>query len=109
MRKVDVACDLLVRAGRQLGTLRPCRPFGGSWVLSRLAYLAVCRSVQLLVLLARGDAALIGTGIVLAGIALVQRRTPAPAPTPTPTPEASTRELGGRQRPGQAAPPGPPG
>jgi hypothetical protein len=105
VRKVDVACDLLVRAGRQLGTLRPCRPFGGSWVLSRLAYLAVCRSVQLLVLLARGDAALIGTGIVLAGIALVQRRTPAPAPTP----EASTRELGGRQRPGQAAPPGPPG
>jgi putative transposase len=30
---------------------------GGSRVLSRLAYLAVCRSVQLLVLLARGDAA----------------------------------------------------
>jgi Sigma-70 region 2 len=48
---------------------------------------------------------LIGTGIVLAGIALVQRRTPAPASTP----EASTRELGGRQQPGRAAPPGPPG
>lgn len=31
---------------------------------------------------------LIGTGIVLVGIALVQRRIPAPAPTP----EASTRE-----------------
>jgi drug/metabolite transporter (DMT)-like permease len=46
---------------------------------------------------------LIGTGVVLAGIALVQRRTPASASTP----EASTRELGDRERPGRAAPPGP--
>jgi drug/metabolite transporter (DMT)-like permease len=46
---------------------------------------------------------LIGTGIVLVGIALVQRRTPAPAAAP----EASTQEPGGRERPGRAAPPGP--
>jgi EamA-like transporter family len=48
---------------------------------------------------------LIGTGVVLVGIALVQRRQPAPASTP----EASTRELGYRERPGRAAPPSPRG
>jgi drug/metabolite transporter (DMT)-like permease len=47
---------------------------------------------------------LIGTGIVLVGIALVQGRTSALASTP----EASTRELGYRERPGRAAPPSPP-
>jgi hypothetical protein len=54
----DVAFDLLVRARPRLGSLRPLlthrRP---SSVLSKLAYLAVCRSIQLLVQLARGDAA----------------------------------------------------
>ena len=43
---------------------------------------------------------LIGTGIVLVGIALVQRRTPAAASTQ----DASTRELGRRDRPGPAGP-----
>jgi drug/metabolite transporter (DMT)-like permease len=46
---------------------------------------------------------LIGTGIVLVGIALVQQRSPAPASTP----EAPTPKLGRPERPGRAAPPGP--
>ena len=49
--------DLLVRAGRQLNTLRPCRAIAAVRVLSKLEYLAVCRSFQLLTLHARGDAA----------------------------------------------------
>ena len=53
----NVPGDLLVRAGRQLDTLRPCRAIVAVWVLSKLEYLAVCRSFQLLTLHARGDAA----------------------------------------------------
>jgi putative transposase len=52
-----VTCGLLVRVGRQLGTLRPCRLSGGRPGAIEVAYLAVCRSTQALVLLARGDAA----------------------------------------------------
>src|SRR6266542_4221003 len=39
------------------GSVRPPSTLGGCPVVSKLAYLALCRSVQLLVLLARGDAA----------------------------------------------------
>ena len=53
----NVPGDLLVRAGRQLDTLRPCRAIAAVRVLSKLEYLAVCRSFQLLTLHARGDAA----------------------------------------------------
>jgi hypothetical protein len=53
----NVLGDLLVRAGRQLDTLRPCRAIAAVRVLSKLEYLAVCRSFQLLTLHARGDAA----------------------------------------------------
>jgi hypothetical protein len=52
-----VTCGLLVRVGRQLGTLGPVDSPEAVPVLSKLAYLAVCRSMQALVLLARGDAA----------------------------------------------------
>ena len=37
--------------------MTPPRPLGGHPTLSKLAYLTLCRSIQLLALLARGDAA----------------------------------------------------
>jgi hypothetical protein len=54
----DVAFDLLVRARPRLGSLRPLLLTPSEAVLGaiELAYLAVCRSIQLLVRLARGDA-----------------------------------------------------
>jgi len=36
---------------------RQCDVLGATWVLSKLAYLTLCRSIQLLAMLARGDAA----------------------------------------------------
>jgi hypothetical protein len=55
--KLDVASELLVRATLR-STLSPLStPRRPSLVLSRLAYLTLCRSIQLLALLARGDAA----------------------------------------------------
>jgi|Tabmets5t2r1_1033131.scaffolds.fasta_scaffold16008_3 hypothetical protein len=46
----DVTCGLLVRVGRQLGLLALSTLRRPSRVLSKLAYLTLCRSIQLMVL-----------------------------------------------------------
>src|SRR4029450_5235991 len=57
----------------------PLSPRGGHLVLSKLAYLTLCRSIQLLVLLARGDAANDLEILVLRHqLAVLRRYTPRP-------------------------------
>jgi putative transposase len=51
------ASDLLVHAGLQLDTVGSVDPSEASLVLPKLAYLTLCRSFELLVLLTRSDAA----------------------------------------------------
>jgi putative transposase len=75
-----VAYDLLVRVGRQLGRLALCYSTAeASCVLTKLAYLTLCRSIQLLALLARGDAAKDLELLVLRHqLAVLRRQTPRP-------------------------------
>jgi hypothetical protein len=57
----------------------PADQLGGPCVLSKFAYLTVCRSIQLLVLLARGDAAKDLDILVLRHqLAVLRRQTPSP-------------------------------
>jgi hypothetical protein len=57
-RKFVCGCELPVRAEARLGTVTLPLPIAkGQLVLSKLAYLTLCRSIQVLVLLVRGDAA----------------------------------------------------
>ena len=76
----DVACDLLIRVGRQLDRLRLLSTFRRpSRVLSKLAYLTLCRSIQALALAARGDAAKDLEILVLRHqLAVLRRQIPRP-------------------------------
>jgi hypothetical protein len=56
-QRSDAASDLLVHAGLQLDTVGSVDPSEASLVLPKLAYLTLCRSFDLLVLLTRSDAA----------------------------------------------------
>jgi hypothetical protein len=63
-------------------------------VLSKLAYLALCRSLQLLVLLARGDAAKDLEILVLRHqLTVLRRQVPHPGSSP-PTASCSRRSAG---------------
>ena len=53
----DRTCELAVRIRRGAVVWRPTDRLGGPLRAVELAYLTLCRSIQLLVLLARGDAA----------------------------------------------------
>jgi hypothetical protein len=77
-------------AGRVLGMVAPLLPqlWRPSRVLSRLAYLTLCRSIQLLALLARGDAAKDLELLVLRHQRSVPRRQ-----LPRPKPEPADRAL----------------
>jgi hypothetical protein len=71
----NAACDLLIRVGRQLGRLRPVSILGKpSRVVSNLASLTLCRSIQLLSLVARGDGATDLELLVLGHQRTVRRR-----------------------------------
>jgi putative transposase len=52
-----MACELPVRSPRRGRVTPPLTVSEATWVLSKLAYLTLCRSIQLLMLLARGEAA----------------------------------------------------
>jgi transposase len=56
-QRSDAASDRLVHAGLQLDTVGSVDPSEASLVLPKLAYLTLCRSFELLVLLTRSDAA----------------------------------------------------
>jgi hypothetical protein len=53
----DVACELRVRMLVPVSSVSSPHPTEAIHVLPRLVYLAICRSVELLALLTRGDAA----------------------------------------------------
>jgi hypothetical protein len=57
VRKLDRACELAVRTSWRGSVAPPLTSSEARCVLSKFAYLTLCRSIQLLVLLARGDAA----------------------------------------------------
>jgi putative transposase len=80
VRKFVCGCELPVRAEARLGTVTLPHPIAkGQLVLSKLAYLTLCRSIQVLVLLVRGDAAKDLEILVLRHqLAVLRRQTPRP-------------------------------
>jgi hypothetical protein len=57
VRKLGRGCDLLIRVGRQLDTLRLLSTLRRRPGCSKLASLKLCRSIQALALATRADAA----------------------------------------------------
>jgi len=79
VRNPDATCELRVRINARLGTVMQLSHDRGHLVLPKLAYLTLCRSVQLLALLARGDAAKDLEILVLRQqLAVLRRQVPRP-------------------------------
>jgi hypothetical protein len=85
MRKLVCGRELPARAEARLGTVTLLLPTAEvTWVLSKLAYLTLCRSIQVLVLLVRGDAAKDLEILVLRHqLAVLRRQTSRPRLEPT--------------------------
>ena len=78
-RNPDATYELRVRINARLGTVMQLSHDRGHLVLPKLAYLTLCRSVQLLALLARGDAAKDLEILVLRQqLAVLRRQVPRP-------------------------------
>jgi putative transposase len=78
-----MACELRVRISGWISCTGPERHLGAILVLPRLAYLTLCRSIQLLVLLAGGDAVKDLESLVLRHqLSVLRRETPQPKLAP---------------------------